>query len=97
MGLRFQKRVNLGEGVGANISKSGVSFSKRTQLGSIGTSGFSVKTGIPGLSFRKNWGGNTKSSLGFLVVAGVFLYWIFQVLFWVVQQGINWIKERKSK
>ena len=55
MGLRYQKRVNFGKGAGLNISKSGIGSSYRTKYGTIGTKGFSVRTGIPGLTFRGGW------------------------------------------
>jgi hypothetical protein len=55
MGFRFQKRINLGKGFGLNISKSGVSPSLRTKSGSISSKGFSVKTGVPGISYRKSY------------------------------------------
>lgn len=38
-----------------NLSKSGASLSYRAKAGSIGARGFSVRSGIPGLSFRQNW------------------------------------------
>ena len=53
MGFRFNKRVNIGKGFGLNVSKSGVSPSFRTKLGSFRTKGYSLKTGVPGLSYRK--------------------------------------------
>lgn len=56
MGFILRKRINLGKGFGINISKSGLSASKRTKFGTYGTKGFSSRTGIPGLSYRKNWG-----------------------------------------
>lgn len=56
MALRYQKRINLGKGVGLNVSKSGISTSIRTKAGSIGTRGFSLKIGIPGLSYRGSFG-----------------------------------------
>ncbi|NHM05694.1 DUF4236 domain-containing protein [Flavobacterium sp. CYK-4] len=55
MGFRFQKRINLGKGLGLNISNSGISPSLRTKSGSISSKGFSVKTGIPGVSYRKSY------------------------------------------
>ncbi len=55
MGFRFQKRINLGKGFGFNISKSGISPSLRTKSGSISSKGFSVRTGIPGVSYRKSY------------------------------------------
>jgi hypothetical protein len=55
MGLSFKKRVNLGGGLGLNISKSGISPSIRTKAGTISSKNFSVKTGITGVSYRKNF------------------------------------------
>lgn len=55
MALRFQKRIKLGKGFGLNLSKSGISSSFRTKRGSISKKGVSVKTGIPGLTFRKSF------------------------------------------
>src|SRR5688572_4296568 len=40
---------------GVNASGSGGSVSYRSRHGSIGTKGFSPRTGIPGLSFRQGW------------------------------------------
>lgn len=50
MGFRFHKRV--GRRAGLNFSKSGVSASFRGRWGSVGTRGYSIRTGIPGLFFR---------------------------------------------
>src|SRR5688572_4363156 len=58
MGFRFQRRINLSGGWGVNASGSGASLSYRSRHGSIGTKGFSLRTGIPGLSFRQGWGKN---------------------------------------
>jgi hypothetical protein len=57
MGFRFQKRIDLGKGIGLNVSKSGVRPSMRTKGGTIGTKGFSIKTGIPGVNYRKSYTG----------------------------------------
>ena len=54
MGFRLNKRINLGKGLGLNISKSGVRPSYRNKSGSVSSKGFSVKTGIPGVTYRKN-------------------------------------------
>lgn len=56
MGFRFNKRISLGKGFGLNISKSGISPNLRTRLGSLSPKGFSIRTGIPGLSYRKTGG-----------------------------------------
>ena len=53
MSIRYQRRISLGKGLGVNLSKSGMSVSQRTPFGSIGTSGYSIRTGVPGLFFRK--------------------------------------------
>tara|TARA_B100000953_G_scaffold300257_1_gene304472 strand:+ start:1840 stop:2094 length:255 start_codon:yes stop_codon:yes gene_type:complete len=55
MGIRIHKRINLGKGVGINISKSGISPSIRTKRGSLSSRGVSVRTGIPGLTYRKTF------------------------------------------
>ena len=56
MGFRFQRRLNYGAGLGLNLSKSGASPSFRSKAGAISMKGFSIRTGIPGLSFRRSWG-----------------------------------------
>ncbi len=56
MGFKFNKRINLGKGLGLNISKSGISPSYRTKRGSISRKGYSIKTGVPGLSYGKQFG-----------------------------------------
>lgn len=61
MSFRFNKRISLGKGLGLNISKSGISPSIRTKIGSFSSKGFSVKTGIPGVSYRKS--NNSKGCL----------------------------------
>ncbi len=61
MGFRFQKRIKLGKGFGLNISKSGITPSYRTKRGSLSSKGYSIKTGISGMTFRKSF---SKSSKG---------------------------------
>jgi hypothetical protein len=72
MGFRIQKRINLGKGVGLNVSKSGVSGSLRTKFGSVGTKGYSIRTGIPGVSYR---GGKNDKAAGLMMVLGV-VFWL---------------------
>ncbi len=55
MGFRFQKRIKLGKGLGITISKSGVTPSYRNKKGAISSKGFTIKTGVPGLSYRKTF------------------------------------------
>lgn len=52
MGFRFQKRIKLGGGLGLNISKSGISPSLRTKIGTFSKNGYSTKTGIPGIRYQ---------------------------------------------
>lgn len=59
MGFRFSRRIKIAPGLSLNLSKSGISTSARLgplTLNSRGTA--SVRTGIPGLSYRENL--NTK-------------------------------------
>lgn len=69
MGLSFRKRVNLGGDLGLNISKSGISPSIRTKAGSISYKSFSVKTGVPGVSYRKKFSTAKNSGCMMLLTA----------------------------
>lgn len=69
MGFRFYRRINLGNGFGLNLSKSGIGTSVRSKHGSIGSSGFSIRTGIAGLSYRQGWGKGGQGALVFVAVA----------------------------
>ena len=75
MGFRYQRRINLGDGVGINVSKSGLSTSVRTKYGSFGSRGFTLRTGIPGLSWRSGFGGKNGGAvlLMILLVLGAFI------------------------
>ena len=103
MGFRFHRRINLGNGVGINVSKSGISSSLRTKYGSISSKGFSLRTGIPGLTWRGGFGGKNGGAailllilvFGGLIVAynlirfGIYLIgWIWFNIF--SEQGINY-------
>ena len=73
MSFRFQKRIKLGKGLGINISKSGISPSYRTKKSSVSSKGYSVKTGIPGLTFRKTFSKSSKSGCAstFLILIAI--------------------------
>jgi hypothetical protein len=72
MGLGFRKRVNLGGGLGLNISKSGISPSIRTKAGTISSKGFSIRTGVSGVSYKKNFSTVKNSGcMMFLTVLGI--------------------------
>jgi hypothetical protein len=70
MGLRIQKRINVGKGLGINVSKSGFSTSFRSKSGSFSSKGYSIRSGIPGISYRGSFG---KAKSGCLVVLIVFI------------------------
>ncbi|WP_103865717.1 DUF4236 domain-containing protein [Aquimarina sp. I32.4] len=55
MAFRYYKRIKLGKRLGINISKSGIYPSYRSKIGTISSRGYSVKTGISGLSYRKSF------------------------------------------
>lgn len=78
MGFRYQKRIKLGKGFGLNISKSGVSPSIRTKKGSISSKGYSIRSGIPGLTYRKTF--SKSSSKGCLVVLLIPLFIIYLLI-----------------
>ncbi|WP_266202755.1 hypothetical protein [Pontibacter kalidii] len=56
MGFRYNKRLGGSRGWGLNVSGSGITPSYRSKYGSVGPRGFSIRTGIPGLSFRQGFG-----------------------------------------
>ena len=70
MAIRYQKRIKLGKGFGLNISKSGISPSYRTKRGSVSSKGYSVRTGIPGLTYRKSI---SKGGCMLAFVVGIFM------------------------
>ncbi len=82
MGFRFSKRVGGSSGFGYNVSGSGISPSYRTRMGSVSSRGFSIRTGIPGLSFRSGWGGGRKKDNTGLIILLilVFLFVAYYVL-----------------
>ena len=98
MGFRYQKRINLGKGAGLNLSKSGVSASYRTKYGSIGPKGFSIRTGIPGLTYR---GGNNKNAAGIMlaitvITVGALIAWnVFLFIGWLVREIYHFVLRKK--
>jgi hypothetical protein len=98
MGFRLQKRVGGNKGLGINISGSGLSTSYRSKYGAISSKGFSIRTGIPGLTFRSNWAkgnrkGNGASVLALIMLtlflsylAIVVIYNVFRFLVWVITE-----------
>jgi hypothetical protein len=70
MGFRYYKRINLGKGFGLNISKSGIRPSYRSKSGSVNSKGYSIRTGIPGLTYRKSF---SKGGCMLALVVGLFI------------------------
>ncbi len=71
MGIRYQKRVGGTKDFGLNFSGSGVSSSYRTKYGTFGSKGFSIKSGIPGLSFRSSYGRGKDKGVTALIILGL--------------------------
>lgn len=68
MSFRFQRRIKLGKGLGLNLSKNGVSPSYKTKHGSIGSRGYSIRTGIPGLTYRKSFSKSKNTGCVFFLI-----------------------------
>lgn len=66
----MNKRINLGKVIGINVSKSGLSPSVRSKRGTISKKGYSNRTGIPGVTYRKSF--SSKNS-GCLVLLSLFI------------------------
>ncbi|GAA3749620.1 MULTISPECIES: DUF4236 domain-containing protein [Flavobacterium] len=75
MGFRFQKRIKLGGGLGLNVSKSGISPSFRTKMGTFNKNGYSTKTGIPGVRYQNN------GCLVLFVFTGLLAFLIYNLKF----------------
>lgn len=71
MGLRFQKHIKLGKNFGINICKSGIKPSYRTKKGSLSSKGYTIRTGIPDLTYRKTF--SKVSNSGCLILFFIFI------------------------
>lgn len=71
MSFRFSKRINLGKGLGVNISKSGITPSMRTKSGSLSTKGFSIKTGVSGFSYQKKFSSSKSSGCLIIIIVSI--------------------------
>ncbi|SDJ98306.1 hypothetical protein SAMN04487935_2206 [Flavobacterium noncentrifugens] len=76
MGFRFSKRINLGKGLGINISTSGINPSLRTKFGSISSKGFSANAGN-GMGYKKRF--QNSGCLVFLVLS-IIAYQFFNLI-----------------
>ena len=71
MGFRIRKRINLGGGFGLNVSNSGISPSLRTKYGTVSNKRMSVRTGIKGVTYTKNF--NKAKGSGCMVVVAMMI------------------------
>jgi hypothetical protein len=94
MSLRYQRRIGDPKGFGINVSNSGITPSYRTEYGTIGARGFSIRTGIPGLSFRSSYGtGKRKGNIAlilFAVVAVGFVLYYSAVIAYNLVRFVIW-------
>lgn len=113
MALRYQRRIGGSKGFGLNVSNSGISPSYRTKYSTIGSGGFSIRTGIPGLSLRSSYGrgkgkGDTAFIFAVLVALGFVLYYsvviaynlvrfTIWILTFVIAKSINLYTEWKQR
>lgn len=86
MGLRYHKRIGGNKGFGLNLSGSGISSSYRTKYGTVGSKGFSIITGIPGLSFRGGYGRGKNKGITALIMLGIIaagfaIYYLIVILY----------------
>lgn len=79
MAFRFNKRIKLGSGFGINVSKSGISPSIRTKKGSLSAKGYSVRTGVPNLTYRKVFSKNKNSGCLCTLILFVSIMLIFNL------------------
>lgn len=107
MGLRFYKRVKINDNIGLNLSKTGVSASLKSRFGSIGPKGFTLKTGIPGLSLKssfKNANGKGLANLiifilivGLLVLVLTIIWNLLLALYWMVVEIFHAVERANYK
>lgn len=77
MALQFQKRKAVGKSTTANLSKSGVSLSRRAGPVTVNTRGRSSIRLAPGFSYRMGKGQTGAAALVMLALSAVvFLVWL---------------------
>jgi hypothetical protein len=101
MGIRLQRRINLGGGAGINVSKSGFSPSLQTKFGTIGAKGFTIRTGIPGLYYRDVFKSSKKGNggivilifltIGLFLFAAIVLWNILRMLWWALEEFTHFL------
>jgi hypothetical protein len=98
MGFSYRKRINVGKGLGVTLSSAGMSASYRKQMGSVGSRGYSIRTGIPGLTFRSSW---TRGKYGLLVLLIIAIVTVIYVVVYnvigVCGFAMAWIYRRITR
>ncbi|WP_062053977.1 DUF4236 domain-containing protein [Aquimarina longa] len=84
MAFKYHKRIKLGKGFGLNISKSGISPSYRSKIGSISSKGYSIRTGIKGLSYRKTFK-KSKGCMSLFIMLISINVTIISILFFLIR------------
>lgn len=88
MGFRFSNRIALSKKIGINASLSGLSASYRGKYSSFGTRGFSIRTGIPGLTFRKAWSSSSSgkglTALLVFLLSVIFVYVSYNIVVFIL-------------
>lgn len=73
MSFRIRKRIKLHGGLGINVSKSGISPSLRTRKGTISSKGYSIRTGISGVTYQKKFNAKNNGCMLFFIVPGIII------------------------
>lgn len=98
MAFRYFRRINLGNNLGLNVSKSGVSTSVRTRFGSFGSKGYSIRSGITGLSYRKYFGSSRKgkndAAAFLLIILAIGLFYLAAIVLWNLLLFVAWLFAR---
>lgn len=81
MSFRIQKRIKLGKGLGINVSKSGFRPSYRTKRGSVNSKGFSIRTGIPGITYRESFSKSSKGGCAGILLIFIIITTIIKLIF----------------
>jgi hypothetical protein len=90
MGLVFRRRLNCGSGLFLNLSGGGASFSKRLPFGSIGSRGFSIRSGIPGVYFLKRYSRKDAAAGTLMAIIIGFFSIVFPLLIQMLAIAILW-------
>lgn len=75
MGFRLQRRIKLFGGFGFNFSKTGISWSDRGPIGSVGPKGYRIRTPLKGLSYVDSFKTSKKRSKS--SQKPVVIFWVF--------------------